>query len=161
MKIGVLPLNVVVSVAYIVLAGLVLYIVKLATQPLTAFSPTSPSKHPLITTDTPIYRMMATAWLKKYTLLGSSLIADKKYLLKELLIISVYAVACLHINKLTLWPVSLITFLLPATYLLYDVLSKHIEQENSNQIKAQNAIHEVQIEIEAVGMEAVRVVSTE
>ena len=67
---------------------------------------------------------MATSWLKKYSIVGTMMFSDRKYLAKELLIISVYGVACLKINRITLWPVALLTFLLPAIFLIYEMALK-------------------------------------
>ena len=55
--------------------------------------------------------------------------ADKKYLAKELLLLSVYGVACLKINKITLWPVALATFLLPSFFFMHEIAFK--SQRNS------------------------------
>lgn len=67
------------------------------------------------------------SWLKKYTIVGGFFSNDKKYLLKEFFFISVYAVTCLSINRITLWPVGLSVIVLLGCFLLFDVFIRKME----------------------------------
>ena len=87
------------------------------------------------------------------------------YLLKELFIISVYAVACLNINKVIVWPVAFITLLLPASFVLFEVVASAVDrklQERQQTMKNQtvNNMDMGNIVVEAVDIE-VRVGSQE
>jgi len=64
-------------------------------------------------------KLFALSWLKKYTIIGAFIQEDKKYLLKEIFIISLYAVICLKINRIIIWPISLIVCILPISFLLF------------------------------------------
>ena len=70
--------------------------------------------------------MIATSVLKKYTLIGSCLCNDKKYLVKEFLFIGAYGVTCLNINHVILWPVGLSLALFAVTFVLWDVVLKKV-----------------------------------
>lgn len=72
-------------------------------------------------------RLFAMACFKKYSLVGGCLNPYRKYLLKELFIVSVYAVTCLKINHIILWPVAFSLFLLPMAFVLLEVLVGVIE----------------------------------
>lgn len=127
MKSGVPALNVFVALVYTALTATLLYLFKLANRPL-------PSRrhHPSPLTTSPEinhWRVLATSWLKKYTLVGSCFLSDRKYLAKEFLMLGTYAVACLKINRIVLWPTALSALLLPATCLIYDVLFKLYHQK--------------------------------
>jgi hypothetical protein len=78
-------------------------------------------------------RLFAVAWLKKYSLVGGCLNSNRKYLLKELLIVSVYAVTCLKINHIILWPVAFSLFLLPMLFVLLEVAVGMIEGKMANE----------------------------
>lgn len=58
--------------------------------------------------------------MQKYTLVGTLLNKDKKYMLKEFLFISVYSNACLSINHFIIWPVCFSLVILPSFYLLME-----------------------------------------
>lgn len=68
--------------------------------------------------------MIARAWFKKYTLLCCVFTPEKKYLLKEYLIIATFAVACFAINQVILWPVTFTLFMLPLSLFALDYLMK-------------------------------------
>ena len=80
---------------------------------------------------------MIVSWFRKYSIIGSITLPDRKYLAKELLITSVYGVTCLKINKITLWPAALITFLLPTIFFLYEMALK-LQKSNKNETQSQN-----------------------
>lgn len=122
---GVLLLNVGVAVFHIVLAGVALALLKRATKP--------PSRHQSTATresrkedleGVNFNRVMAVSWLKKYTLIGGAFCEDQKFMVKEVVIIAVFGVACLHINKLTLWPAALSLTILLLCFVCWDVISK-------------------------------------
>jgi hypothetical protein len=69
-------------------------------------------------------RVVAMSWAKKYTLIGGCLNEDKKYLLKEFVFVGAYAATCLQINRIILWPVTFSLFLLPLTFIAFDVALK-------------------------------------
>ncbi len=72
-------------------------------------------------------RLFAMAWFKKYSLVGGCLNINRKYLLKELFIMSIYAVTCLKINQIILWPVAFSPFLLPLVFIVLEVVVGVIE----------------------------------
>ena len=49
-------------------------------------------------------KVFAKAYALKNTLIGSMFNRDKKYLLKELFIISAIGICCFKINKYIIWP---------------------------------------------------------
>jgi hypothetical protein len=73
-----------------------------------------------------VNRTVAVSWLKKYTLVGGWFNEDKKYLLKELMFLGAYAVTCLQINHIILWPVTFSLFLLPLLFLIFEILLKKV-----------------------------------
>jgi hypothetical protein len=81
---------------------------------------------------------VVAAWLKKYTLVGACLFKDKKYLLKEFLFIGVYAISCLGINHLIIWPVAVSLALLTLSFVTWDIFLKKMErcqtENNENKI---------------------------
>lgn len=117
MKIGVPALNVVVSALYIVLAGVGAYWLKLCHRRRRELKDGDTSTH-LISYRKEINfsKVFAVSWLKKYTFLGAMFNHNRKFLITELFIISIYAVTCLKINKIIIWPVAFITFLLPLLF---------------------------------------------
>lgn len=120
MKFGVPLLNIIITIFYITLSGLITYCLKASHRKLgnhTSFTP--PETLSSMGVDTT--RLFARSWLKKYSLIGGFFNKSRMYLLKELFIISVYAATCLQINKVIIWPVAFITFLLPAFFLMFEV----------------------------------------
>lgn len=67
-------------------------------------------------------RLFAVTWFKKYSFVGGCLNLNRKYLLKELFILSIYAVTCLKINHIILWPAAFSLFLLPLVFVLLEVV---------------------------------------
>lgn len=117
-------------------------------------------------------RVFALAWVKKYTAVGCFFNEDKKYLLKEFIFVGAYAVTCLQINRIILWPVTFSLFLLPLHFLLYDLLLKKLNflkvSEAETQVTSRkqriNAIKnqgESEIEIESVNIDAIPAASVE
>lgn len=98
---------------------------------------------------------MAKAWLKRYTLVCSFLEKDKKYLLKEYLILSTYAAACFNINHIVIWPVVFILFMLPLAIVLYEVTFGLARHAPSPDVNVANAISG-EVVIENVAIEVVR-----
>ena len=68
--------------------------------------------------------LFAVSWLKKYTLIGGAFYNDQKFMVKEVLIIAVFGITCLHINKMILWPASLSLTVLVTSFILWEVVSK-------------------------------------
>lgn len=73
-----------------------------------------------------VNKTVAVSWLKKYSLVGSCFNEDKKYLLKELIFMGAYAVTCLQINHIILWPVTFSLFILPTIFLTFEILLKKV-----------------------------------
>ena len=67
-------------------------------------------------------KMAAVSYLKKYTMIGGVFSQEKKYLLKEMLLLAAMGVCCLSINTIIIWPVALSVGLLVVLYLLLDVV---------------------------------------
>ena len=65
--------------------------------------------------------------MQKYTLVGTILNKDKKYMLKEFLFISVYSNACLSINHLIVWPVGFSLVVLPCFFLMMEIGVRKME----------------------------------
>lgn len=98
---------------------------------------------------------MLMAWLKRYTLACSFLEKDKKYLLKEYLILSTYAAACFNINHIIIWPITFVFFMLPLAIVLYEVafgIAKRTGASDSNVVNTMDG----ELAIENVGIEVVR-----
>lgn len=109
-------------------------------------------------------RVFAMSWFKKYSLVGACFNQNRKYLLKEFFIISIYAVTCLKINKIILWPVAFALFLLPLIFALLEIAvglveKKIAEEEKKGKNQTVNNMHDHEIEIEAVNIELSRPVS--
>lgn len=122
MKIGVPALNVVVSVLYIVLAGVGAYWLKLCHRRRRELQDGDTST--LLASyrkEINFSKVFAVSWLKKYTLPGAMFNHNRKFLITELFIISIYAVTCLKINKIIIWPVAFITFLLPLLFACMEI----------------------------------------
>lgn len=123
MRHGVLPLNIIISVFYIIVAGLAAYLLKKSSRSL---------KRAMITNDVDdgwrekvsSTRVVAVSWVRKYTLIGGCFNEDKKYLLKECVFLAAYAATCLQINRIILWPATFSLFLLPATFIAFDIVLK-------------------------------------
>lgn len=75
-----------------------------------------------------VSRLIGISWIKKYTVVGGLLNKDKKYLLKEFLFVGAYAVTCLKINHVILWPVAFSLFLLPLHFFILDILLTKLRQ---------------------------------
>lgn len=78
---------------------------------------------------------------------------------------STYAVTCLKINKIILWPVAFALFLLPLVFGLFEVLVDMIEKfivqkEKASKNQTVNNMNEQQIQIQAVNIEISQPVST-
>ena len=123
MRQGVLTLNIFISVFYIIVAGLAACVLKKSSRSL---------KRAMIGSEieggwrerVSSSRVVAMSWAKKYTLIGGCLNEDKKYLLKEFVFVGAYAATCLQINRIILWPVTFSLFLLPLTFIAFDVVLK-------------------------------------
>jgi hypothetical protein len=84
-------------------------------------------------------RLFAMSWFKKYSLVGTCLNENRKYLVKEFFIISIYAVTCLKINRFILWPVAFALFLLPLVFVVLEVLVAVIEKKIAEEeVKSKN-----------------------
>lgn len=166
MREGVLPLNIVIAVFYLTLACLSTFVLKLSARSLkktlkrSALSERADSTHSIN-----YNKLIALSWLKKFTMIGALLNEDRKYLLKELLIISAYSVTCLKINRIILWPVAFTLFLVPVVFLLYEVVSKKMqalkdqeEQKPATRRERINAIKnqgQSEMEIESVNIDTI------
>ena len=166
MKSGVPFLNVLISIAYILVAALMLYILKLANRPLTKFSRRGKSASSSEEKEDIDYqRTLLISWFKKYSFVGAYFEADKKYLLKEFLFMSSYAVTSLSINRFIIWPIAFSSFLLPVVFITFEVLLKlihnsKIEDDVRNKTKNSNQV-ESELEIESVNIETVNVESAQ
>lgn len=88
--------------------------------------------------------MVARAWFKKYTILCSFLSSEKKYLLKEYLIISSFGLACFKINHVIVWPVSFTLFMLPLSVLFLDWPAQRTGKAEEKEIS--NGVGDIRIE---------------
>ncbi len=120
MKLGVPLLNIIITILYIAISGLIAYCLKASHRRLRIQAPFTPTEA-FLSMGVDARRLFARSWLKKYSLIGGFFNKSRMYLLKEFFIISVYAVACLQINKIIVWPLAFITFLLPASFVLFEV----------------------------------------
>ncbi len=75
--------------------------------------------------------------MKKYSLVGTLLNGDRKYLLKEFLIISAYSNACLGINRFVLWPICFGLLTLATYSLLVELALAKIEACTSARIASE------------------------
>ena len=122
---GVLLLNVVAAFFHLALAGVALALLKRAAKPVTRAESTATRENRKEDLEGVNFdRVMAVSWLKKYTLIGGAFCEDQKFMVKEVVIIAVFGVACLHINKLTLWPAVLSLTVLLLCFVCWDVVSK-------------------------------------
>lgn len=126
MKEGVPFLNVIVSVLYLTITIALAFVFKKAQKPHNRFQNRNNLKS-TIPENTNFDKIIAVSWLKKYTLVGACLFRDKKYLLKEFLFIAAYAVSCLGINRIVLWPLALSIAVMVSVFILFDVVLKKIE----------------------------------
>lgn len=124
---GVLPLNVIAACFHLLLAAIALALLKKSSRPTPAIEHKEGKhnvKEDLKGVD--FNRLIVISWLKKYTLIGGTFCKDQKFMTKEILIIAVFGISCLHINKLTLWPASLsLTVLIPC-FILWEIISKKL-----------------------------------
>jgi len=65
--------------------------------------------------------------MEKYTLVGTLLNKDRRYMLKEFLFISAYSNACLGINRFVVWPLGFGLVILPSLYLLMEIGVRKVE----------------------------------
>lgn len=65
--------------------------------------------------------------MEKYTLVGTLLNKDRKYMLKEFLFISAYSNACLRINHFVVWPLGFSLAILPTFFLLMEFGVRKVE----------------------------------
>ncbi len=65
--------------------------------------------------------------MEKYTLVGTLLNRDRKYILKEFLFISAYSNACLGINRFVVWPLGFSLVILPAFFILMELGVRKVE----------------------------------
>jgi hypothetical protein len=128
MREGVLPLNILVACFYIVIAAATGFVLKKSSRPLQKMEKVTEKEREQKWKESINYnKLLGVSWLKKYTLVGTFLHEDKKYLLKEFLFIAAYSVTCLQINHIILWPVTYTLFLLPILFTLFDLVCKKIQ----------------------------------
>lgn len=73
---------------------------------------------------------MLQSYFYKYTLIGSCLNIDKKYLLREMLLIACSSIACLNINQVIYWPCGIELIVLLMMSLLYEgIIKKYGESQ--------------------------------
>jgi len=119
MRQGILPLNSFISVLYVFVSAITLAILKKAVKPRLCLSKASKKQLQTSTKSVMNYdKLLFLAWLKKYTLIGSFFVKDKKFLLKESAFVSAYAVTCLNVNHLIIWPLGLSAVILITSFLL-------------------------------------------
>lgn len=133
--------NVLLSLVYLSFSCTLLFVLKRASKPNLARPLSSPQPH--LT-----YDMVARSWFKKYSLLCSFSDCQTKYLLKEYLIISTFAVACFNINHIILWPVTFTLFMVPLSVLLLEVLIQMAEERVLKAAEGEVKIENVAIEVE-------------
>ncbi len=68
------------------------------------------------------------SFFNKYTIVGSFLNLDRKYLLKEFAFFSIYAVALLKINKITFWPIAVVFGAILVQYTLFEIIIKKYQK---------------------------------
>ena len=73
--------------------------------------------------------MLGTALLKKLTIVGGLLSNEKRYLLKEMLVVAVFSVCCLGINSVILWPAAVAVGMLPLSLVLIDLVAPKVEEK--------------------------------
>jgi hypothetical protein len=139
MREGVLPLNIVIAVFYLALATAAVFILKKSSRCLKKMIKIG-EEETNWKEQVDHNKLIASSWVKKYSIFGAFLQEDKKYLLKEFLFVAAYSVACLHINHVIMWPAAYSLFLLPLTFALFDILLKKIyppkvESETAPQIR--------------------------
>lgn len=128
MKLGVPLLNIIITIFYIAISALVTYWLKTSHRKLYNQSPFS-APEALTSMGVDPKRLFSRSWMKKYTLIGGFFNKSRMYLLKEFFIISVYAVACLQINKVIVWPIAFITLLLPISFVLFEVIAQKVDRK--------------------------------
>lgn len=106
-----LPINHAAAAAHLALALLLLYALKRALQPLPASNKPPP--------DCTAARLLL-AFFRKYWLGGCFCGKERRYLVKELLLVSCYSAASLRINAPPLWPAALSALLVPV-FLAFEV----------------------------------------
>ena len=116
MKLGVPAFNYLLSIFYIALAGVALFLLKLALRRQKNHEVSSEASEVL--EEKPTVKMIAVSWLKKYTIASVFSEANWKYSLKECFILAIFTVACFGINKIILWPVTFSLFLVPISVIL-------------------------------------------
>ena len=161
MKIGVPALNVVISVLYVVLAGVGAYWLKLSHRRRRELQEGNTALHvPSYRKEISFGKVFAVSWLKKYTLVGAILNEHRKFLITELFIISIYAVTCLRINRIIIWPVAFIAFLLPLLFVCMEIAVAQVEgllrEDKKKANQTINNMHENEIQIEAVNIETIK-----
>lgn len=130
MKAGVPALNIIVSILYIIFTGLVAYWLKLSHKKrIESHQNYTEEQIEGMKKEANFDRLFAISWLKKYTLVGTCFNENRKYLVKEFFIMSIYAVTCLKINKIILWPVAFAVFLIPLVFGLYEVVIGYFEKK--------------------------------
>jgi len=120
---AILPLNLFIAILYFVISGVILVLLKNAVKP--RMHLTKASKTQLLNSTKSIInygKLIILSWLKKYTLIGSCFMKDKKYLLKEFLFIGVYAFTCLNVSQLIIWPIGLSPVILVLSFLFLELL---------------------------------------
>ena len=140
-KYDVLPLNAIIATTYLIFCVLLLYIFKKShktNKNLTTSLPSSSSSLPSEELD--MNRVIILSYLKKYTLLGTISLHDKKYLLKQFVFIACYGVSCLKINRVIIWPVSISAGLMVISFICLEVLVKKYQNYSSNQNSKENRV---------------------
>lgn len=82
MRQGVLPLNIIVSVLYIIFSAATLFALKKSSRSLKIAPKTQKLKDSKWQSNINYSKIIALSWAKKYTLIGTFIHEDKKYLLK-------------------------------------------------------------------------------
>ena len=69
-------------------------------------------------------RILISSFLQKQTLIGGFFNSDKKYLLKEFFILSLFVVCALGINAIIIWPLALAGVFIVVFYLIFEQILK-------------------------------------
>lgn len=135
MKPGVLPLNVVAACFYLILSALALFLLKRANRPRRNVEPRDSKHQSAVSLEgVSTNKLLVVSWLKKYTVGGGIFCEDKKFMVKEIVIISVYGITCLNINKTIQWPAALSLVPLVVCFVFWEIILKKWEQRSGKEV---------------------------
>ena len=151
MQKGVLPLNAFLAFVYLALVGLTALFLKLA---LRRRQPRPAPEMSRFKSQLSMHKMLGVSLLKKLTVVGACFNPEKRYLLKEMLIVAAFGVCCLGANGVIIWPAAVAVGLLPVCMLIIDLAAPKLTSEC--EVKTEEVVENAREEGE-VGSEEVRV----